>query len=355
MEMPIDREAAVSFSEGNQARRAIPSWAEFLIQLGYRWPSDSGEPRRIALISMPCDSAAAGLVALGALARDLQNRNANDVDGHHDSLLRYAHQYLDACRVCRTRCEPELCGCGYTSAVTGEIRRVNGKRYQVAEFSKDPDTGEQCIVVIGGVGRKQERRWMFRRYATDWHIEGQPEPQIKESQAELPRGPYNDIVGTKEIVTENLRRSFSGLCLAGRVSGESSTRDVCASVRFGCNGNVYQLPELLTVHGWSTVDRVSRTAFFNARTGKMDRQCNDAALVVADGHASFLKIVDMADFQRSDVIGVMHRTIERDDLESVGNHMLGLAQWYVEDSELLGRFPCVPRGLEVRILRRRTR
>ena len=350
---PNDCEAAVCFFEGDQTWQAIPSWVEFLIQFGYRWPSDSLGPRRIALISMPCDSAAAGLVALGALARDLENPNANDVDGHYEALLRYARQYLGACRECTTRCEPDLRGCTYSAEVTGEVRHRDGKRYHIAEISEGPDTGEQCIVGIGGSGRKQERRWMFRGYATDWHIEGQPAPQLTGYQAELPQHPYIKIVGSKGIVTENLRRSFSGLCLAGRVSGETSTRDVCASVGFGCNCSGYRLPDLLTVHGWSAMDGVSRMVFFNARTGRSDRQCADATLVVADGHASFLKVVEMAEFQRCDVIGVMHRTIERDDLESVGNRMLGLGQWYVEDSELLRRFPDAPRGLEVLVLRRR--
>jgi hypothetical protein len=60
------------FSEAQAEWHAVPRWIEYLIHLGYVWPRDISERRRIALISMPCDSAAAGLVSLGALVRELR-------------------------------------------------------------------------------------------------------------------------------------------------------------------------------------------------------------------------------------------------------------------------------------------
>jgi hypothetical protein len=77
-------------------------------------------------------------------------------------------------------------------------------------------------------------------------------------------------------------------------------------------------------------------------------------LVVADGDVSFLKVLDDSEFQRSDVIGVIQRTLERDSLESVGNRMLGLHQWYAEDIELMDQFRNIPVGISLAILRRRS-
>lgn len=57
---------AIEFSEAGWAWTAVPAWAGFLLQSGYRWPSRSPRERRIALVSMPCDSAGAGLISLGA-------------------------------------------------------------------------------------------------------------------------------------------------------------------------------------------------------------------------------------------------------------------------------------------------
>jgi hypothetical protein len=70
-------------------------WVDFLIKLGFGWPSGTARARRISLVSMPCDSAGAGLVTLGAMIRDLGNSAANDSDGHYDALLRHARQFLD--------------------------------------------------------------------------------------------------------------------------------------------------------------------------------------------------------------------------------------------------------------------
>ena len=57
------------FSEDNDSWREVPDWASFLLRLGVKFPLDPIETRRICLVSMPCDSAAAGLVALGAMVR----------------------------------------------------------------------------------------------------------------------------------------------------------------------------------------------------------------------------------------------------------------------------------------------
>jgi hypothetical protein len=123
------------FSEAGLDWRPIPQWARFLIQFGYRWPMASPGRRRIALVSMPCDSAAAGLIALGALIRDLGNDTATNVNGHYEALLRYARQYLRSCHKCEVRCHPEERRCGYMHEATGLLRDKNGKRYRISELT----------------------------------------------------------------------------------------------------------------------------------------------------------------------------------------------------------------------------
>lgn len=94
-------------------------------------------------------------------------------------------------------------------------------------------------------------------------------------------------------------------------------------------------------------------SFFNSRTEQFDNHAFSPALVIADGDACFLKVLARAEFQQSDVIGVIHRTIDRDSLELVGNRMIGLRQWYVEDSETVGRMPTAPPGIDTLVLNRR--
>ncbi|CAN5483454.1 hypothetical protein BH20ACI3_BH20ACI3_39670 [soil metagenome] len=123
----------MQFSEFRQEWRSLPAWVRFLIDFGYEWPSHETRPRRIALLSTPCDSAGAGLVALGSMIRGLASPSANDVDGYHEALTRYARQYLESCRVCDMRCDPEAKRCGYTAEVSGRVRYKGEKLYTVSE------------------------------------------------------------------------------------------------------------------------------------------------------------------------------------------------------------------------------
>ncbi len=337
------------FSEANQEWQPVPGWAEYLIHFGHRWPGSVLGQRRIALISMPCDSAAAGLIALGSLTRDLGNPNANDVDGHYDSLVRYARQFLHACQTCDMRCEPERKRCGYSAEATGRAR-YKGKMYWISGKSI---LGERRLA-FERRNRTNETHWPGPKNLTDWQIDGEPPPQVTNQFGALPEEAYAGIIAGAKIIRDNLKRSFSGLCLAGRVAGESATRDACDSIIFRSGNETHRLSTLLSVQGWSPSRTISRLVFYNARTEQLDRHTSAPALVIADGDASFLKVLGRPGFQRSDVIGVIHRTIERERLEAVGNRMLSLRQWYAEDSEFIVGLPSAPNGISTLILRKGT-
>jgi hypothetical protein len=113
------------------------------------------------------------------------------------------------------------------------------------------------------------------------------------------------------------------------------------------------LSEILTIHGWTSSESPSRVTFYNPRTKELDRYVCAPTVVVADGDTSFLQVVGSKRFQQSDVIGVVHRTLERDRLENVGNKMLDLLQWYVEDHEQAERLRALPSGITVSIVKRR--
>jgi len=186
----------------------------------------------------------------------------------------------------------------------------------------------------------------------EFYIDGDPAPEWNNSHGELPAGIYSQLIPDAPILPENLRRSYSGLCLAGRVAGESHTRNLCASIRFRDQGPETALDQLLAVHGWSK-SVVSRVSFFNARTLEFDRACVNPSLAVADGDVSFLRIMTRTEFSHGDVIAVVDRTMERDRLEAVGHKLSDLSQWYVPDSDLVAKLPPAPRGISVAILRRR--
>jgi hypothetical protein len=313
------------FSEGNLEWSPVPQWVRFLIRLGLDWPDGAPELRRIALVSMPCDSAAAGLIALGALIRDLGSPSANDVHGHYDALLQYAKQYVDGCRVCAdTECRPDLTGCGYIAKATGRLHSPLHPRMTFT-ISEKTDLKKRQIAWHYPAKRGQGgTQYPSPKYAINWYIDGKPSVQQDIPQGQLPVAPYRGLSENADILPENLCMTWSGLCFAGRVKGEAATHEACASIRFRNGADEYGLTELLTVHGWSQRNSVSRLTFFNPRTDQLDRRGSTPALIVADGDACFLKILGRSEFQRSNVIGVIHRTLDRDPLEAVGNRMLNL-------------------------------
>lgn len=337
------------FSENNQEWNPVPSWVKFLIQFGFHWHGNVLEQRRIALVSMPCDSAAAGLIALGAIISDLGNPEANDIAGHYNALLRYARQYLEYCSNCTHPCHPNKMRCGHTVRATGWVRNWCERPIKRYKISERTNLTEKSLWYSykGGV------RWQNPKLSIDWQIDGEPPPRLDDHEGVLEDEIYTHIIDSAKVIPDNLRKSFSGLCLAGRVSGKAATYNASASVRFRIKEIEYRLPELLTVYGWSTPGSVSRMSFFNSRTERFDRNTSAISLVVTDGDKSFIKVLGQTEFQRTDVIGVISRVLSRDDLEAVGNRIQGLRQWYTDDEESLDRFSSVPRGIGVKILKRR--
>ncbi len=368
--------------------QTIPPWVQFLFRLGYKWPRANPKPRRIALVSMPCDSPAAGLIALGAMVHDLGNPRANDVDGHYDKLLKYAKQYLQSCKPCiekHGKCNPDQIKCGYKKRATGKLR--SPKLRGTVTISAETDF------------TKGELKWILNKTTTvtpepnhtiNYHIDGEPPCQWDEDAGELLGDPYqalvNGLITTRDdevkVISENLRRSYSGLCFAGRNQGETQCKEVCDRI---CSENLrrsysglcfagrsqgetqckevcdricfrladgtatYRLSELLTVSGWSS-SPISRMAYFNSRTQKADRNVVTPTLVVADGDDAFLR--SRSAFSGSDVIGVVHRTMAYDRLEEVGEKMRP-DQWYAADTDLLCELPPKPKGISIAVLKRR--
>jgi len=339
----------VLISECSQTWRPMPAWAKYLIQLGFSWPNDESPYRRIVVISMPCDSAAAGLVSLGALVRDLTNPKTNDLEAHYAALARFARQYVECCKDCKVRCEPAVRKCGYASEAKGQLRSRDGKRYQVLSTTHDTPWGEAI-----SCKSDREERQLLSQNAAGWKIDGEPWVQPDGGNARLIDDLYSAFIKDAHPFPDNLTRSFAGLCLAGRAGGKAATREIFDSMRLRINEQECSLSKILTVRGWADPETISRICFFNTRTEQFDRYGYTPSLAIADGDASFLALISNRQFQRSDVIGVIHRTIERNRLDAVGHCLASLKQWYDDDLEVLQQLPPLPRGVTASVLRKRT-
>jgi hypothetical protein len=319
----------MEFSEANNPWRDVPSWASYLIEFGYAWMTPHPTTRRIALVSMPADSAGAGLVTLGVMRKYMELDDANDVGSHYQRLL-------------------ELAQLNSGDVV---LRRAKGKSRERFAFDGIDANG---VLWVRKLNVKLARReTLLPESAINWTIDGEAPVIITDGQRVPNAELYSSLVAQGgEIKASNLSESHSDVCLVGRATGEKSTRSRMTNIRFRENGRETDLSHLLTIQNWMP-GTISRALFYNARTESFDRDSGRPRVVIADGDASFLKALGRADFEDCDVIGIIHRTIERDRLEAVGAKLASLRQWYDADDSLPSQLLTTPRGVSACILRRR--
>jgi hypothetical protein len=331
----------VKFSECGICCPSIPPWADYLIRLGHAWPRYENRTRRLCLISMPCDSPAAGLVALGALVRDLADPSANDIDGHYARLLRYADEFIHKCQPCDLEvCNPTIKRCGLERKRSGLLRHAEGRIRGTVQISKATNSTTGQIAWSQRSGRDSTCTVRPNPEETlNYRIDGEPPLQRLLDSGKINPSIYKAILPSAEIDGDNLARSYSGTCLAVR---ESAPKDHCKTseamfhgVNFTYEETAWPLTKLLAVVGW-TDTQISRVATFNnrSRIHKMDRTGIKPTLVVADGHKAFLGAIGQDLFLTADIIGVVDRNQSREVLEEVRGAVTP-NDWYAADLEVL--------------------
>ncbi len=300
--------SSISFSEGNDLWQPVPAWALFMLDLGWHWSDLPKSTRRVSLITTPCESCAAALVILGAMIRRLSIDGANDLESHFrriESFVRERNQEA--------------------------ILKLDGKR---GRYVVDGELEPGMIWVRELNSSRATRQTITFATAGRWRIDGAPPVQIHQGNALPGRFIYSALSANGcSPIKENLSRTDSAICLAGRAIGLAGTLQAYRKLRFKVADSDFDTASLLSVHPW-TPDIVSRVSFFNTRTGQLDRETCTPSLVVADGNAAMSKILDQDKFRESDVIAVIPRTLDRSSLEDVGNRMSGLLQWYYPDKSI---------------------
>lgn len=337
------------FAEADGPLMEIPAWASWLIRFGYTWSHTRDGRRRIALLSLPCDSGAAGLVALGAMCQRLTIVGANDLAEHKRRVWKH---------VVSRRASPLL-------------KHIRGNDHY---WGLGPDR-EPGWALIGRVHADQESgspipsnpdRWPAERIGlredsaelANYYFKGEAPVKMETlGGVDSLRDHFMSVlIDGERIVEANLRCSDSGACLAGRSAGKEASQKVMKRISFVVDGGARRtLNELLSVQGWGEATRISRMNFFNPRMGDFDRQALSTSTVVADGHGSFREVLgrkDGPEFATADIIAVIDRVLEREQLEAVSRGLTDLNQWY-EDVDL----PCAttpPPGMACRVIRTRS-
>lgn len=331
-----------------------------MLRLGDQWPREEGR-RKLGLVSMPCDSGAAGLVALGSVISDLRSCVATDLHSHRAQLLNFARRYLGFCRGCKYKCKPDIRGCGFEAEASGIVKHfqpsgkaLNGadartqiRKYEVSDrtdFHSAQLAFERDGVVV----------WPSEDALDEWQIDGLPQIKSVAAESKLPKHYYDAFLKRGDILENNLAESYSGSCLAGRATGRTATQEAYSKLCFRTdNDEVFTLVDALPIHGWTT-STISRLVFFNTRTRECDRHMQKPLLVIADGNSAFRAARGHTGFKKSDIIGIINRTSDADQLEDLGAVLAELMNWYEPDEDAMAGLPNVPKGIAAVILRRKS-
>lgn len=317
--------------DGGDTWYDLPQWVSFFVRQGMDWPGYSSrrQERQIRLISMPCQSHAAGLAAIGAVARDICDPAANDKARHIDGLMRYASQYLDHCKDCKlTTCNPEFKRCGFRSKASGRIFKAKSKtRFKVHPESKPADAVFKLLQVERN-GKEVPVDISDIDYYYGCYPEGAVALEEGISGGRLEINPFNQLLGNLDPIDENLRTAYSGLCLAGSPRfGSAETKRFNLGFKFSQLGGA-SLGDLFPIKGWGA-PRVPRLVFVNTRGEvSFSHMPISPRLVIADGVGAFLNCVDHPALSGANILAVIRRDGRRDTDEDLSAKLNSLQQWY---------------------------
>ena len=279
----------------------MPKWVRFLLDYGYCWPHHDPIQRKIGFISMPCDSIAAGLIALGNMRRSLEEKDANDIDGHIQRIMSTTKNLYKG-----NDCYY------YTGKITDEDLFGNGQILR-------------CIWVEHK--KKQYRVPIHPQNAHKWNIDGEPPVEIFNESKLKNIDFYNELFESGTIDENNLIRSYSRLCLSGRAFGKQDTWSEMSNFSFKGTSGLFSLDTLLTIFDWNK-NQISRTVFFNPRTESFDRPPRGLKLIVADGFDAFNRLFDREEAKESDIICVFNRLQERYKLINIAEFIHSLLEGF---------------------------
>lgn len=324
--VPVDKPDSMQFSEADNGWREVPAWVRFMLESGWQWVDSGSEGRKIGLITTPCDSAAAGLIALGAVSYRLREVGANDLDTHFARLVAAAKR--PGSRV---------------------VLRRDGRR---CRYMPDGEFEPGKIWVRELDTEQKGRVTVAREKAGEWWVCGEARVEVHKGTGLQGADIYNGLFPAESPVhMPNLSWSDSFLCLAGPARGQDSARRSYSSVRFRMRNESLGLHTLLSVQDWCPT-RISRLAYYNPFTERSDRDVSGTRFVIADGCDTFLNVLDREEFSQANVLAVVPRTLDRDRLESIASKLTDLKQWY--QLAVKSKFPsAVPPGITLSVIERR--
>ena len=237
----------------------MPLWSRYLIELGYRIRKPVNDRQTITLVSMPCDSAGAGFVALGAIRKRMEIEGASDEAGHWQRIWDAAQRKM-------------------------QLRLRKGRQNYVeldglAEFRGQP-VADKVRIKYPNQALKTE--FLSREEASRYTIEGEQPVKRQDKPPENAREAlatgdtahdheplYNALPPAGHgIKTENLATRDSSICLVGRTTGRPDAERILEKINFRLkerNERHATLLDLLTIRAGKENQNSRRLNYFNLR------------------------------------------------------------------------------------------
>ncbi len=342
----------MQYFEADKLYGVAPAWVVAVLGLGYRWRLGAIKARRIGLLSMPFESEAAGLIALGALRSDLELTTANHVGTHFDLLL----------RMCCERIAPYRRHEDSSEENAWDVRKVSDDtRWRFVTYDAEVDAIVLELAkhrpVVKLKGKKVPnphgacRSYIMRSNALEWQLRDGPLPQLPQDGKALELSAYRDLPGcVGHIQEENLRRSYDGLVLVGQGAARESTyMQKFYGAGFASADRRLPLGDLLTLHHTER-KYIRRLRFLNERVN-YEGAVHAASLVVADGISALLCAEKL--FPSSDIIGVCNRDASMESILQLKDRLNDIIRYYNDTDAsycLLGEMQT---GMQLRVLQRR--
>jgi hypothetical protein len=256
---------------------------------------------------MPCESAAAGLVAVGAVARRLAVPGASDIE--------------NCARLMRERFERG-------EHVKYRYRTPQSKMYR-GTFAIT-DWGTNGMVIFQRLEDKSLHQVSTPVHNLSlWHEMGTPITQVGNVGGGLRHlAIYSRIAGPDcEVIREQLGQTESCVCLGAHVQGAAATQDMFAETRLCVDSEQATIADLTSIASWNEA-RVSRMVVVNSRTGECDRELVSPRLLVVHGERALQRLVDNDRFSGADVVCVFDSMMERDRMEELNQWLDTRRQWF---------------------------
>lgn len=340
----------MKFFEESKLWDEVPAWVSQAIMIGYKLRKTTTKTRTLFLLSIPCNTQTASLIALGALRCDLEDPAANTSENHFDVMVEQCKKATSVKNKKRTSSQWELRHISEKSTWFFDyyepksdviyLQRSNYREYIKQNGKYVKNQNGPCL------------RQIFRNNSLQWQLRDQPIPELQNHNNSYVEKSIYEKIGSfhSPIFNKNLARSYDGLLLISKGSSlKSKYMHKLSHMGYEENGTKYSLADLLTLHN-NEKEKVKRLRQLNENSLE-NESSNTHGFIIADGINSLIKSDQV--FSSSNIIAVCNRSGSVESIEQLRLWLTEKERYYSTKDPEEFFIPSLPQGIILRILERK--